>query len=99
MVPQMPYLRTESGQVSRDIWVHATFMRDDTGFMLVWWIVELQRHKALARARFQVFEHTLVARIVRQDQQKILMGIENHTTFLHGENTPMIRQRMNEHGG
>ena len=73
-------------------------MRNDTGFVVVRWIVKRQRHKALARARLQIFEHALVARIIRQDQQKILVGVENDAAFFYRENTSMIRQRMNQHG-
>ena len=61
--------------------------------------VKLQGDETLARAVFEIFENVLIARIIRHHEQKTLGGFNNFAELVDGQQTPMIRQRMNDYRG
>src|SRR5688572_8419541 len=72
-------------------------MGDDLSFELTRWIVEFNRDKALSRTVFEVFDDALVAGVIGDNQQEILMCLEDFATLFDGEQPSVIRQGMNEH--
>ncbi len=48
---------------------------------------------------FEIFENVLIARIIRHYKQKALGSFNDFAELVDGQQTPMIRQRMNDHRG
>jgi hypothetical protein len=60
-------------------------MGDDVGLDLAPGIIEFDGDKALPGAVFEVFDDALVAGVIGDNQQKILMRLENLAAFFDGQ--------------
>lgn len=72
----------------------ACFMLYNCRFNVRGRIVELDGHKPLLGAGFQVFEHTLITRIVGDHQQKVIGGLDDLPLLFDRQKTTVVAERM-----
>ena len=95
----MAYLFAQLGEVKRGLKWQITFVGNDLSLFIPRRVGELDRDKALPRRVFEVFEDTLVAGVVRDNQQKILMRLKDFGPLINRQNTPVVGQRMDKDDG
>ncbi len=91
VLAQVAHFARKAHQLPGNIFGHAALTLNDVSFDLLGRIVELDRHEALPRARFQVFEHGLIAGIVRYHELKIIVRFDDLTAPFDGQHTAVIR--------
>ena len=79
--------------------VDAALVRDDVGFQLRRRKVELQRDESLPRARLQVLEHVLVARVVGDDELKPGRRLEQLAGLVDRQDAAVVGQRVDHDDG
>ena len=62
-------------------------------------VVELERDEALARRVLEVLEHALVARVVRDDEQEVVVRLEDLAALLDRQHAAVVGERVDEDGG
>src|SRR3989475_2184857 len=98
MVFEIADLLPDRDQAHGDLLVHTGFALDDAGFQIPRGIRELDRYEALLGALLEVLQHTLVARVVRDDQQEIIHRLDHLSLLLDRQQTPVVAQGMDDHG-
>ena len=96
---QGPHPLAQHGQTLGHGLGNTTLMGDDGGFKVYRRVVESQAHKALAGGRLQVFDHALVARVVREDQRNARVCPQQLAGLFNRQLAPVVGQRMDHHGG
>ncbi len=79
--------------------IGAAFAHHDLGFAYRWREVEVQRDEALARARLEVLEHALVARVVGHHQLEAGRGLEGFSGLVQRQDAAVVGQRMQHDDG
>ncbi len=72
--------------------VYPCLALDDRGFARCRWEIEVKRYKTLSRAWFEVLEHALVSRVVRDYKLKFQCCYQRFTSFINRQNTSVIGQ-------
>ena len=83
MLFEIPYLLPELGKLVRHSLVGARFVSYDLRLYGAWRVVELDRDESLPRAVLQVLERALVARIVGEDEQEAVGGLQKLSALLY----------------
>ena len=81
---------------TRGAFVDAAFTCDYRGFEFRGRIIEVDRHKALPRRLFQVFQDRLITRIIRNDKHEIRRRFQYRSSFFNRKTATMIGERMND---
>ena len=89
----------DAHQLGRHVGADTGFVRDDFGFDVVFGVVEVQRAKTLFGRLLEVFHQALVARVVGDDDLKIGVGLHQLALLLQGQNTAVVGQGVDHHGG
>jgi hypothetical protein len=97
VLAQRAHLLAQRGEIGRGLEVDAAFVRDDARLELGRRIVELERDEALPRRGLEVLENTLVARVVRDDEQEVLVRLEARRPLRSAACT-MIGERWTDRG-
>src|SRR5262249_15350155 len=93
---QVADLLAEAGEREADLHRHPALVRDHLGFQLARRVVELDGDEALAGGGLPVLEGALVARVVRDDEQEVGMGLEQLALLVDGQQPPVVGERMDE---
>ena len=73
-------------------------MGNDTRFEFSFGVVKIYGHKSLPGTLFQILKDTLVARVVGNRKAEFPRGFDCFTCLLNRQYSPVICQRMDDHG-
>src|SRR3990172_3051518 len=90
MLLEVAHLLAQFRQVHRHRRGHAGLPLDDLRLQVPRRVVELDRHESLAGALLQVLEGALVARVVGDDEQEAVPGLDDLAPLLHWEDTAVV---------
>src|SRR5439155_12796012 len=93
---EVPYFLAKLGQLEGCLQLQPTLVGNDLGLFVARRIGEFDGHKALAGGVFEVFEDTLVARIVRDCQEKVRVRLQDLPLLVDRQDAAVVSERVDE---
>jgi hypothetical protein len=99
MITQVPDFFTNARQLKRQSGIDTAFVGDDLRLELARGVIELDRDEALPGTVFEVFDHALVAGVVRDNEREVLMRLQDFAALFDGEEPSVVGEGVDEDCG